>query len=623
MCLFKMTLSFRPALFLCCLLALPSLARTADTGTDPSIVIEKYIQHFEVDPDGAYTLTVDNVKAIAEQRAVQGHSQYYITYNTTLDEVLSVEAYTEKPDGRQVQVQPDQIKDQQEAVSSDAPMFQDTRVKIVVFPEVAVGDKLIVHYIVRRSTPLFPGHFEDLSSSQFFVNRQFQLIYDMPESMPLYADAAGFMPIETESSPGRKVYMWQYVGGDNARIEADSVSYLDYGKRLAVSTFADYPAFARAYDVRARDKAEGNPAIAALAADITRALPDARAKALALADWVRHNIRYVGVYIGAGGVVPHAAATVLANRYGDCKDHAALLEALLAAVDIESTGALINSDNAYRLPRVPTLGVFNHVITYVPSLDLYLDSTAESIAAGYLPSGDLGKPVLLTANGNMAATPADQVEKTRSVSWFGVKQNGHSKFIVSKLSAGAIAEPFRQAVRDTKPADRAQFVQRMLQGLGQKGAGEFDAGRLDGKGDEYSMSFSGTSENFLDLPGPTGLATIYSFWGGLGDTVVQFAQERERSQDFVCPSIDTEDVTGFEFPKSLRIVALPKALTLRDANFSYAATYARKGNTVMVKRKLKFSHDGLVCTPAEYARMQPLLERIQRDLKSQLIVQAR
>ena len=88
---------------------------------------------------------------------------------------------------------------------------------------------------------------------------------------------------------------------------------------------------------------------------------------------------------------------MLANRYGDCKDHAALLEALLAAAGIDSTGALINSDNAYRLPRVPTLGVFNHVITYVPSLDLYLDSTAESIAAGYLPSSDLGKPVLLTS----------------------------------------------------------------------------------------------------------------------------------------------------------------------------------------------------------------------------------
>jgi transglutaminase-like putative cysteine protease len=619
-----MTTSFRPALllcFLCCLL--PSLGGATDTGTDPSIVIEKYIQHYLVKPDGAYTLTVDNVKAIKEPRAVQAHSQYYINYNTTLDEVESVTAYTEKPDGRRVQVRPDQIKDQQEAVSSDAPMFQDTRVKIVVFPEVEVGDKLAVHYVIRRNTPLFPGQFEDLSSSQFFANRQFQLIYDLPESMPLYADAVGFTQVEAESAPGRKVYQWQYMGGDNARLEADSVSYLDYGKRLAVSTFADYPAFARAYDARARDKVQPNPAIAALAADLTRDLPDAHTKALALTEWVRRNIRYVGVYVGVGGVVPHAAATVLANRYGDCKDHAALLEALLAAAGIDSTAALINSENAYRLPRVATLGVFNHVITYVPSLDLYLDSTAESIAAGYLPSSELGKPVLLTASGTLAATPGQQVEQTRSTTWFGVKPNGRSDFRVSKITAGAIAEPFRQAVRDTKPSDRAQFVQRMLQGLGQKGGGVFDAGKLDGNSDEYKMSFSGASEDFLDLPGPTGLPTIYNFWGGLGDNIVALAQERERSQDFVCPAIDAEDVTEFEFPKGVRVIALPKPLSLRDANFSYSANYARKGNSVVVKRKLKFNHDGMVCTPSEYARMQPVIERIMRDLKSQLIVQSR
>jgi hypothetical protein len=618
-----MTMSIRPATLLCCLFAIQRAAGAADTGTDPSIVIEKYIQHFVVDQDGSYTLTVDNVKTIAEQRAVQGHSQYYISYNKTLDDISAVEGYTEKPDGRRVVVQPGQIKDQQEAVSSDAPMFQDTRLKIVVFPEVAVGDKLAVHYVIRRNTPLFPGQFEDLSSSQFYLNRQFQLIYDMPASMPLYSDAVGFTQLDAASRPGRKVYQWQYVNGDNARIEADSVSYLDYGKRLAVSTFADYPAFARAYDTRAREKGQVSPAIAALAHELTRALPEPRAKALALADWVRRNIRYVGVYIGAGGVVPHPAATVLENRYGDCKDHASLLEAMLAAVGIDSSGALINSGSAYRLPRIPTLGVFNHVITYVPILDLYLDSTADTIAAGYLPSADLGKPVLLTSSGKMAVTPYQQVEKSRTVTWFGVKKNGHSNFSVSKLSAGAIAEPFRQAVRDTKPADRDQFVQRMLQGLGQKGVGVFDPGKLDGSGDEYNMSFTGTSENFIDLPGPTGLATTFNFWGGLGDTVTSFAQERERSQDFVCPAIDAEDVTGFDFPKSVRIIALPKPLALRDANFTYAASYTRKGNTVVVKRQLRFGHDGLVCTPAEYQRMQPLIERMQRDLKSQLIVQAR
>ena len=42
-------------------------------------------------------------------------------------------------------------------------------------------------------------------------------------------------------------------------------------------------------------------------------------------------------------------------------------------------------------------------------------------------------------------------------------------------------------------------------------------GKVDGSGDEYKMRFMGTSENFLNLPGPTGLSTSFNFWGGIGD----------------------------------------------------------------------------------------------------------
>jgi transglutaminase-like putative cysteine protease len=614
-----MTARLAAVLFLLFALVGNSVA-SRDTGTDPALVVDKYIQHFVVETDGSYTLTVDNAKTIAQQRAVQGHSQYYISYNKTLDEVLAVDAYTQKPDGRRVVVQPGQIRDQQETASTDAPMFQDTRVKVVIFPEVEVGDRLVVRYVVHRHTPLFPGQFEDLSSSQFYLNRQFELVYDMPESMALYADAAGFVPLPADDPPGRKRYRWRYAGGDNQRIEADSVSYLDYGKRLAVSTFPDYAAFARAFRGVASDKAEGNDAITTLARQVTGSLPDARARALALSDWVRRNIRYVGVYVGPGGVVPHAAATVLRNRYGDCKDHTVLLEALLAAAGIDSTGALINNGNAYRLPRTPTLGIFNHMITYVPGLNLYLDSTAESIAAGYLPGSDLGKPVLLLKTGALASTPSRQAQRNRTRTWFDVQADGRSGFKVSKTSSGAIAEPFRQAVRDTQQADREQFVQRMLQGLGQKGSGVFDAGKLDGNGD-YSMSFWGKSEHFVNLPGPTGLATTYNFWGGLGEMVFAFAQEKDRQQDFVCHAIDAEDELGFRFPKDVRIIALPKSTTITDPNFTYRATYVRKGNSVLVKRQLNFRHDGLICTPSEYRRMQGALDRMMRDLRSQVIVQ--
>src|SRR5476649_1049106 len=473
----------------------PAAAQTpaADTGTDPSMVIEHLHQSFVVNRDGSYAMTEDQTRLIVLDRAVPEQSQIAISYNKTLDEIAALSAYTEKPDGRRVPLGAEQIKDQQESASADAPMFQDTRVKVLVFPGVAVGDRLVFHYVLKRHTALFPGQFEDLSTGSFYRNDDFLLSYELPDDMPLYADADGFEALPDEHARGRKRYQWRYLGGPNARIESSAVNYLDYGRRLAVSTFADYAAFARAYQARARDKALPDAAITALALQLTAGAPDVRGKALALANWVRRHIRYVGVYIGPGGVVPHPASDVLAQRYGDCKDHAVLLEALLGAAGIPSTAALINGADVYRLPAVPTLGVFNHVVNYVPSLGLFLDSTADSVAAGFLPGQDLGKPVLLVQSGELSRTPESQADVSRHQLRFDIGSGGSSQFHVSKVIIGTQAEPFRQAVRDAKQADRERYVERLLQGYGQRGAGQFDPGRLDGPDDEYQMGFSGLS----------------------------------------------------------------------------------------------------------------------------------
>ena len=595
----------------------------ADTGTDPALVIERLAQSYVVARDGSYTVTVDEVRRIVLERAIQPHSQYYISYNGTLDTLGPVRAYTEKPGGRRVALGPARIKDQLEAASADTPLFQDQRVKVLVFPAVQAGDRLVLHYTLHRRRALFPGQFEDLSSSPFYRHDNFTLTYDLPAGMPLYADAVGFTSVPVTARPGRRAYRWAYTAGANERIEADSVSYLDYGKRLAVSTFADYAALARAYQARASAPAVPTPAIAALAARITGALPgaDQRSKALALSDWVRRNVRYVGVYIGPGGVVPHAAGQVLANRYGDCKDHVVLLEALLRAAGLASSGALVNAGNVYRLPRVPTLGIFNHIITYVPSLDLYLDSTAENIAAGYLPDGTLGKPVLLTRSGTLSSTPFRQREVYRNTALVQIGKLGNSRFRVTKTGSGAIAEPFRQAVRDTKPADRELWVERLLQDAGQRGYGVLDPGRLDGDGDDYQFVFAGVSDDFAQLPGPTGVGTGFSLWGGIGEQVAALLQEKSRRQEFVCLGLNGDDETGFEFAPGLAIMALPKALVLEQAGLAYRADYTRDGNTVTVRRQLLFAPDSMVCTPEQFRAWAPLFEQMQRDLKSQIIVQ--
>jgi hypothetical protein len=73
----------------------------------------------------------------------------------------------------------------------------------------------------------------------------------------------------------------------------------------------------------------------------------------------------------------------------------------------------------------------------------------------------------------------------------------------------------------------------------------------------------------------------------------------------------------------VRILALPRTVTLRAAGLSYSARYARRGNLVTVRRALRFTPSGAPCTPEQFRRIQPLLERIARDLKSQIIVRAK
>lgn len=614
----RMVICFAWRCALCLLAGVGTGARAGDSGTDPAVIVERLKQAYVVNRDGSYTLTVEVLRRIVLEGAAAPHSQYAITYHATLDSVGDIAAYTEKADGRRIAAQ---VGAPQEAAAAGAPLLQDRRVKVVRFADVAAGDRLALRYVLTRSAALFPGQFEDLSAPDFYRNRDFSLSYDVPDSMPLYADAAGFRPVAVAAAPGRRRYLWRYQPGANRRIEAGSVSYLDYGKRLAVSSFAGYGAFARAFAAGAQ--AQADPAVAALAAQITGALPaDARTRALALSEWVRAHIRYTGAYLGANPVLPRAAGAVLATRYGDCKDHAVLLTALLGAAGIGAGGALINGGDAYRLPAVPTLGILDHMIVHVPGLGLYLDASAKTIAAGYLPPELLDKPVLLLASGKLARTPSRQPEWRRDVLRFQIDQHGNGRFRVVRSGAGAAAEPYRQALRGLGQDQRDGLAGRMLRDGGLPGYGVLEADPRDDGGALFQMALAGVGRRLVDLPGPAALATAFDFRGGIRETVAALAGEKARSQDFVCPAAAHEEESSFVFAPGLRILTLPAALHVQGARLDYRADYRRAGNLVTVRRRLRFKPRGAVCTPGDFRRWWPLIELIQRDLQGQIVLRS-
>ena len=77
-------------------------------------------------------------------------------------------------------------------------------------------------------------------------------------------------------------------------------------------------------------------------------------------------MRYVSFSEGRHDVVPHAVATTVANRFGDCKDKSALLLALLERAGVDAYPVLVATDrtNPARL-LLPGAGYFDHMIVCI------------------------------------------------------------------------------------------------------------------------------------------------------------------------------------------------------------------------------------------------------------------
>ncbi len=159
-----------------------------------------------------------------------------------------------------------------------------------------------------------------------------------------------------------------------------------------------------------------NDSLKNFALEVIENLTTEEDKVRAIADYVKDKIRYVAVEIGRGRWEPHAASLTLQNKYGDCKDKATLLRALLQAIDIPSYLTLANT-SFYINHDFPTPFQFNHAIVAIPVRGfmekeqfknalahdwLFFDPTDEATPIGFLPPQLQGGTVLV-------ATEADSV----------------------------------------------------------------------------------------------------------------------------------------------------------------------------------------------------------------------
>ena len=619
--MFSSSKIFLFGVYMLCWVALPVHA-----SYKPPMTFVKEVHQIHVNVDGSSTDQAESSIRIDTANAVRRFGERKITYSGTHETLEVLEAYTLQPDGTKVPLEPDQIRTQDASNGSDG-IYSDEKEKLLIYPKVQVGSVLVYKYKSHQHTPDFPGHFFwSAHYSPFYAWSDVEVNLTHAPGIDLKFSAKGAtggpQALWASDAPGTLRYQYRFKQDQFSVPEAGMVALQDFAPHIAVSSFKTYGDVGVAYQVRAQPKAEVTPAIKALALKLTEKDTTPKDKARSLYNWVSKNIRYVGVYVGAGGYVPHEAQSILDNRYGDCKDHVTLLEALLSSVGIASSPALINSDDAYKLPEPPTPGIFDHVITYIPSLNLYLDSTSEFAPFGKLPGADLQKPVVLTASGTMGKTPNVDIAKdfTESRSIMRIQKDG-SVLGTSKSKMHGYEEiKSRQSQASYKDKDPEGVVNKLLYRYLESGTGKIDTPDPKDLDEPWYVNAEFKLDPMVNVPGPSALAIPVGLAPGNIRWLAMAKANLQKKYPESCASKRHVEQVNLELPAGIAVTSIPANVTFKKGDLTYTARYTRKGSSLVSHRELVIKRKERFCQPSDETDWLALTDVMKRDLRSQVFI---
>jgi len=443
-----MSLLFRPALsivlaVLGCVLSVAAAAPPGDVSApagdttppagatpegggkgDDAVILEESVEVVIASPTSA-RVHVRNRTQVLTRRGVDTYDQVAIDYQPGVV-VRQLRAAVIPPSGKPVEVKKQNISDR--AAFESYELYSESKMRVIDFPGVVPGSILeyeyeqdirsLVHlplgWSLQRSVPL----------------RSLSVTVRAPASYPLRVTGVTGAPVYSrEEKDGVITHRWNVRDVPPYRREMqmppfqDVIEWADFTPveflvdNLTLDT-ASWGGVARFQWTLYKDRVVPDPEVAATAATLTAGLTRDEDKVRALFEFAQGRINYVAVALGLGGWQPHANGDVFRHRYGDCKDKATLMIAMMRSVGLTGYPVLIRTRDSGLVQRDNPGLFFNHVIVGVPQATGYqfLDPTDESTPYGDLPWVDQGVPVLVVRDegaGDLTETPLMAPERNR------------------------------------------------------------------------------------------------------------------------------------------------------------------------------------------------------------------
>jgi tetratricopeptide (TPR) repeat protein len=297
------------------------------------------------------------------------------------------------------------------ASESEEDVYTDARIRKAPLPGLSVGAIVEEETVLEDKSAYFEGGgvYRDFFSRHVPIVRC-ELIIDAAKELKLQYRTHLLPNIAVTDNVQNGMRHLKFVQGYMEAHQDSDIklsTHIFLNPMVEFSTGESWAAVASAY----RQLAEGQIDPAKVKSLLPNESSTSRMEKIQqIVSRLHKEVRYTGIEFGQASLQPQTATEVFKRHYGDCKDKAAMLVAMLRAAGIQANMALLDTGPGVDVtPELPGMNEFDHAIVFLPgdnqgNAPLWIDATAEYSQVGNLPSMDQGRMALIIADGTDALT---------------------------------------------------------------------------------------------------------------------------------------------------------------------------------------------------------------------------
>jgi hypothetical protein len=402
------------------------------------------------------------------------------------------------------------------------------------------------------------------------------------------------------------------------------------GPGIAAPTEGTWQSIGNWYQTLARDRLAATPEIAAKAKELAGDKTDFYDKTEAIAEFVQKQVRYFVIEMGIGGYQPHYAGDIFRNRYGDCKDKATLLTAMLSTVGVHGALVMVDHRRGVVDPDAPSI-VGDHMIAAIEIPKGYTSPKLRSVVTAktgrqYLifdPTWDKTAFGQLEHNlqggyGVLMEGPESQViqfpvlspdlNTIRRTATFQLQPDGGLKGTVTEKRFGDLSEKRRDLYISGDAKEQTQFLDRVLgQDFTSFTVSDFKVQNAESLNKDLTTTYSLTADRFGKSMGPLLMIRPRVF----GSENLRTDQKKRHVPINLSETMQEQDDYSIELPSGYAIDEIPDPVKLDLGFASYESSSIVKDNILHYTRTYTVRE---VTLPADkYTDVQKLAGVIAAD----------